>query len=465
MNWILNFSTRAKLLLCFGLMVVLLGAVIGTAYVNVTALGTAQRNLSEKDFALVENLAQLLVDLNRQRAEIQRMMLETDRGKQEEIAKDLAERTKEADDVMRQILELGREDAAFSLRLRELDALRKEYRQTRDLQIARIYDGKQDEARQLSISVQADRYEKIRAMEQQFGKEAREDVRAALARTEAQTRGAIRLFTGIGGVALLLAIIMTLFLNRAIADPLRRITGLADRMAAGDLTSSIPAEPRADEIGQLSQAFARLSDNLRSQIRNMAEATSVLSTSATEISTSTSQFSASATETASAVGETTTTVEEVRQTAQVSSQKAKAVSETAQKVAQISQAGRKATEETVEGIGRIRTQMDSIAESMVRLSEQSQAIGQIVTTVEDLAAQSNLLAVNAAIEAAKAGEHGKGFAIVAQEVKSLAEQSKQATGQVRSILNDIQKATTAAVMATEQGSKAVEAGVKQSTQA
>jgi methyl-accepting chemotaxis protein len=114
---------------------------------------------------------------------------------------------------------------------------------------------------------------------------------------------------------------------------------------------------------------------------------------------------------------------------------------------------------------RIQTQMESIAESVVKLSEQSQAIGEIIATVNDLADQSNLLAVNAAIEAAKAGEHGRGFAVVAQEVKNLAEQSKQATTQVRGILGDIQKATTAAVLATEQGDKAVEAGVKQSTEA
>ena len=96
------------------------------------------------------------------------------------------------------------------------------------------------------------------------------------------------------------------------------------------------------------------------------------------------------------------------------------------------------------------------------LSEQSTAIGEITATVADIAEQSNLLAVNAAIEAAKAGEQGKGFAVVAQEVKSLAEQSKQATGQVRSILSDIQKGINTAVMLTERGSKASEAGVKQS---
>jgi methyl-accepting chemotaxis protein len=81
--------------------------------------------------------------------------------------------------------------------------------------------------------------------------------------------------------------------------------------------------------------------------------------------------------------------------------------------------------------------------------------------VEDLAAQSNLLAVNAAMEAAKAGDAGKGFGVVAQEVKSLAEQSRQATNQVRTILADIQKAASAAVLATEEGSKAVEAGAGQ----
>jgi len=109
--------------------------------------------------------------------------------------------------------------------------------------------------------------------------------------------------------------------------------------------------------------------------------------------------------------------------------------------------------------------MESIAESIVRLSEQSQAIGEIIATVNDLAEQSNLLAVNAAIEATKVGEQGKGFVVVAQEIKSLATQSKEATAQVRTLLGDIQKATSAAVLATEQGNKAVEAGVKQTAEA
>jgi methyl-accepting chemotaxis protein len=204
---------------------------------------------------------------------------------------------------------------------------------------------------------------------------------------------------------------------------------------------------------------------IRSITRQLRESISQLSSSSAEILATTAQVASGSGETATAVSETSTTVEEVKQTAQMVSQKTKYVSESAQKAAQVSQGGRKSVEESIGGMRRIREQMESIAESITRLSEQSQAIGQIIATVNDLAEQSNLLAVNAAIEAAKAGEQGKGFSVVAQEVKSLAEQSKQATAQVRTILSDIQKATSAAVMATEQGSKAVEAGVKQSTEA
>jgi methyl-accepting chemotaxis protein len=242
------------------------------------------------------------------------------------------------------------------------------------------------------------------------------------------------------------------------AQSLRAMAGAAEQIAAGDLRSTIIPQSPDDVLGN---AFARMAKNLRDQVQGLVEGANVLGAAASEIVASTAQLASSATESAAAVSETTTTVEEVRHTAQLSSQKARHVSDSAQKAAQISQSGRKFTEDVGAGMTRIRQQMDAIAASMGRLSDQSQTIGQIIATVEDLAAQSNLLAVNAAIEAAKAGEHGKGFGVVAQEVKSLAEQSRQATTQVRTILNDIQKATATAVLATEQGSKVVDAGTRQ----
>ena len=195
------------------------------------------------------------------------------------------------------------------------------------------------------------------------------------------------------------------------------------------------------------------------------EAASVLASSTSEIMALTAQLASSAAETSTAVNETTVTLEEVKQTAQLSSEKADDVSESASKSSHVFQTGKRSVEETIAGMNHLRDQVGSIAGSIVRLSEQSQAVAEIITSINDLAEQSNLLAVNAAVEAARAGEHGKGFAVLAQEIKSLSEQSKLATARVRGILGDIQKAISSAVMASEQGSKAVDAGVKQAAEA
>jgi methyl-accepting chemotaxis protein len=184
-----------------------------------------------------------------------------------------------------------------------------------------------------------------------------------------------------------------------------------------------------------------------------------LSSASSEILAATSQQASGTAEEATAVSQTSTTVDEVKQTAQLSAQKARAVADAAQKAAQISLDGRKAVDESVRGAQEAKSRMETIAERIVQLSDQSQAIAEIMATVNDLAEQSNLLAVNASIEAAKAGEAGKGFAVVATEVKSLAEQSKQATSQVRTILGEIQRATQGVVMAAEQGVKASDTGV------
>ena len=248
----------------------------------------------------------------------------------------------------------------------------------------------------------------------------------------------------------------------AMVENLQQKAAFAKQIATGDLTVRVTLQSEQDVLGA---ALSIMVENLRDMNRQVGEGVSVLTSSSSAILSGTTQVAAGATEAATVMRETTTTLDEVKQTAQVSSQKAKYVSEAAQKAAQVSQTGRTSVEESIEGMLQIREQMELIADSIMRLSEQSQAIGEIIASVNDLSEQSNLLAVNASIEAAKAGEHGKGFAVVAQEVKSLAEQSKQATAQVRNILGDIQKATGSAGLATEQGAKAVEIGVRQSKDA
>ncbi len=257
--------------------------------------------------------------------------------------------------------------------------------------------------------------------------------------------------------------IIAYFAARQIASPVRKISEQLVKVSNGDLSVNVPVHNRQDEVGILVRTVRTMLEKLKAQTRDIMGAINVLASSSNQIATTTAQLASGSEETAVAVTETTTTVEEVKQTATVSSQKAKHVVTLAQNAVQVSQTGAKSVNETIEGINKLKEQMEYIAETIVKLSEHNQAIGEIITAVDDLAEQSNLLAVNAAIEAAKAGEHGKGFVVVAQEIKSHAEQSKQATKQVRTILNDIQKASSAAVMATEKGSKAVDATVKQSS--
>lgn len=271
----------------------------------------------------------------------------------------------------------------------------------------------------------------------------------------------------VGGalIAALLVLASGLYLSRNIAGPLQEITQIAERIGAGDLTMTLVPSKRGDEVGILSDTFMRMTRNLRQLMQELSEGINVLGSAGSQIVSTTAQVAASAAQTATALAETSSTMEEVRKTSQLSTDKARHVADTAQATAQISATGKRAVEQAITGINLVRDQIGSIAEAVIKLSEQSQAIGTIVASVNDLAEQSNLLAVNAAIEAARAGEQGKGFVVVATEVKSLAEQSKEATAQVRNILSDIQKATATAVLAAEQGSKAVDAGVRQSLEA
>lgn len=262
------------------------------------------------------------------------------------------------------------------------------------------------------------------------------------------------------GVAVVLP---AFFIARGVARPVTGVAEAVGKVSEGDLAVKVPALNREDELGHLVKAFRIMVANLREQTRQIMEVMSVLSSSASEISATVAQLAMSTSKTSSAVAETTATVEQVRQAAKLASEKAKKVAESAVQSLKISESGKKATEDTMHGMDLIKEQVESIGETVVRLSEHSQAIEDIIKTVQDLASQSNLLAVNASIEAARAGDQGKGFAVVAHEIKTLADQSKQATEQVRTILEDTRKWVSAVVMATEQGSKAVDAGVAQST--
>ncbi|MFG0261752.1 MAG: methyl-accepting chemotaxis protein, partial [Novipirellula sp. JB048] len=192
----------------------------------------------------------------------------------------------------------------------------------------------------------------------------------------------------------------------------------------------------------------RLFAAIRSAVQRLASASQ-------QIRITTSQQSAGAQEQAATVSEFAATAEEIAQTAGRAAERAGEVAQAARHTDEIGNEGRLAIAGAVASMEEVKHQVESIADNMLSLAERAQAIGEITATVSDIAEQTNILALNAAVEASRAGEHGKGFAVVAAEVKSLAEQSKRATAQVRSILSEIQTVTNAAVLSTEQGTHTV----------
>jgi methyl-accepting chemotaxis protein len=273
-------------------------------------------------------------------------------------------------------------------------------------------------------------------------------------------------------------VVMGISSARTISEPIETLREGVGMLRKGHLDHRVGTDHH-DEIGELSRAFDQMVDNLKEEIdervqaeQNLRDQTkeivagaNILVVSTQKVSTGITQLVSATAENTAAVSQTTTTVEEVKQTTQVVNERTEQVSKRAQLAEKISQTGRQAAQDAIGQIHRIQDQMAKIANSIVQLSERSQAIGKLLSGVDDLATQSNLLAVNAAIESAKAGEEGKGFGVVAEQIKHLSEQSKLATKQIATLLSDIRAATLAAVSAAEQGGEAMTTGVAQSVRA
>ncbi len=256
----------------------------------------------------------------------------------------------------------------------------------------------------------------------------------------------------------------------AVIEPLHEAMRVSQEFASGNFSARVDESISVQgDFIEFNAALNRIGIELSRMMtvinEELYESVNVLSAASSEILSVTAELSSGTAQTATSVNETSATVEEVRKTTEMTNNKAKTVSEKSMAVSQVAQTGQQSVEEILSGMTHIQQQMESIAGSVVKLSEQSQAIGEIIATVTDIAEQSNLLAVNASIEAAKAGEYGRGFGVVAQEIKNLAEQSKQATTHIRTILTDIQRGISSTVISTEQGTKTVATGLRLSNDA
>ncbi|WP_395856949.1 methyl-accepting chemotaxis protein [Cystobacter fuscus] len=257
----------------------------------------------------------------------------------------------------------------------------------------------------------------------------------------------------LNGYLLLVATLSALSLARHLSEGARSVQASMEALAAG--APILPQWASTDEIGDLAAATARAFAKLRDFSLSLRDSAGSLKNSADQLGLSTTKQTEVLTLQASALQETQVTAQEIKETSAMATQKAENVLRQTERANEISQVGEKAIQRTLDGLKAIQGQVNEMAARIRALDERARQIGRITESVKSLADRSNMLALNAAIEAVRSGEHGKGFGVVAREIRSLADQSIKATHNVGVILEDISEAIRSTAAITEEGSAKV----------
>ncbi len=267
------------------------------------------------------------------------------------------------------------------------------------------------------------------------------------------------LLVALGAAAVACGVGATFALKRSITVPLAESVRIADRLAKGDLDVRVAAD-RKDEVGMLLGSMKNMVDKWRGVVGQITETASRLSSAATELSASADQMSKGSATQAERTGVVSTSSEEMSQTVLDVAKSAASVSKSASDTAQTARDGETVVDRAVREVKEIAVTVNDSSRFVQSLGERSKQIGEIVGVINDIADQTNLLALNAAIEAARAGEQGRGFAVVADEVRKLAERAGHATSEIGTMIKSVQDEVAKAVGIMGNAASKVDQGVK-----
>ncbi|MBF0563754.1 MAG: methyl-accepting chemotaxis protein [Nitrospirae bacterium] len=257
---------------------------------------------------------------------------------------------------------------------------------------------------------------------------------------------------------------MGMFASKFIGNPINKCVEFAKAVAEGDLSGKTNVE-RGDDIGRLFKALDGMAGNLRRLVEELRNAANDVAGASRELSVSSGQTSRGVEEQSSRASQIAAAAQEMSQTITDVARNAAEIANSAAATAGTARDGEKIVTKSVNEVKAIADTVSESARFIATLGVRSKEIGEIVNVIKDIADQTNLLALNAAIEAARAGEQGRGFAVVADEVRKLAERTSKATSEISGMIGSIQSEVDKAVSSMDEATRRVETGVDYSTQA
>ena len=462
MDWFNNLKIGTKLVVSF-ISVILVAAAIGViGIINISALTKSQKDAYQFNTVPISILGYASAHYQQIQIDLRNTIIDKEKSEMEKFAesvhnehKAVAEKLSQLDKIVR----LPDQRKVYDQVVDEFNA----YGNWENKLIALSHEHKEQEAMAV---LQSDAYKKSTKVirdgltKLQDMKTATSNVKALAGEKMGNTAERFMMLLVLVGMAI--AAGLAFFLANSISRPLREAVNISNRMADGDLTVVIGKRNR-DEAGQLLTAMEHMAGKLNVLISRVAQNGGQVAAAVGRFQASSEQIAIGAQDAASRIGSIAVAGEEMTSTSCEISQNCSVAANGSGKANESAASGAAVVQETVDVMNNISEQVKESARTVGSLGERSDQIGDIIGTIEDIADQTNLLALNAAIEAARAGEQGRGFAVVADEVRALAERTTKATKEIGLMIKSIQQETKLAVGAMEEGVRQVESGRDKAT--